>query len=858
MLRLFRQISLRQLRASWGRTSLIVGGVAVGIALVVAINVINRSVLDGFRNAIELLAGPAALEVTLGVGEVGFPESVADTVRADPDVRAVVPLVHGTISLADDPRETLQLFGTDLTAEEELRRYQVTAATDRRQALRALEDPRSLFLTTAFAVRHGVGVGRTVRLSTPSGVDNFTVRAVLETEGVAAAFGGQLAVMDLPAAQHLLGKDQRVDQVDVVLRDGADPAVVAHRLTIALPDVLTVAAPAQRAARYDGVLAAYQAMLTGLSTLCLVAGFFIIYNTTATGALHRALVMAGLRLIGATPEKLLRLLMLEAVILGTIGTALGMVIGIGLASLLTGLVTDSMGINFQLRFPVHGVSIDPAQQALIAVAGVATAVCASYLAVRRVARLDPLEVMRTDPRTIRADRPSSGLVVLWAGLVAISALALLAEERLKSAALGNLGSTLWNVSVIVIAIPMVGWLAGLLKRILPALWRAEGQMAAESLFRSVRRTGVTAAAIALVLTVAVGVSSLSLSFRRSMIAYIGRVLSGDLAVSAVTTEGGWLETPIPDSLVSEMAAIPGVAQVEAGRIMPGQVYGGERIGLLALTDGAFDPVRYPAGWYREGKADDAVRALRAGTGLLASTTLSDRLGLHVGDRMRLPTPTGQLDLPIVGVVPDYVGDRGSVILSRRLLIERWGERTVSRIHLFLEPGASLEQVRQDIAGRVGDRYRLKILSLREVLEYHDRMLNRAFAFSSAIQILIVIVTVCGIFDLLLSSIAERRRELALWRLVGADDRVVGRSVTLESVTIGALGAVMGVAVGLVTAWTWIRFNFRYLIGYELEYHFALGSALWCVILVLVMTILTGLVAAQGAIRQSVLIGIRDE
>ena len=175
MLRLFRQISLRQLRASWGRTSLIVGGVAVGIALVVAINVINRSVLDGFRNAIELLAGPAALEVTLGVGEVGFPESVADTVRADPDVRAVVPLVHGTISLADDPRETLQLFGTDLTAEEELRRYQVTAATDRRQALRALEDPRSLFLTTAFAVRHGVGVGRTVRLSTPSGVDNFTV-----------------------------------------------------------------------------------------------------------------------------------------------------------------------------------------------------------------------------------------------------------------------------------------------------------------------------------------------------------------------------------------------------------------------------------------------------------------------------------------------------------------------------------------------------------------------------------------------------------------------------------------------------------------------------------------------------------
>ena len=178
--------------------------------------------------------------------------------------------------------------------------------------------------------------------------------------------------------------------------------------------------------------------------------------------------------------------------------------------------------------------------------------------------------------------------------------------------------------------------------------------------------------------------------------------------------------------------------------------------------------------------------------------------------------------------------------------------------MFLQSEVSLDQIRQEIASRIGDRYRLKILSLREVLEYHDRMINRAFAFTAAIQLLIVIVTVCGIFDLLLSSIAERRRELSLWRLVGADNRVVSRSVMLESVTIGALGAVMGVIVGLITAWTWIRFNFWYLIGYELEYHFAIGSALWYLVLVLVMTMLTGRVAAQGAIRQSILVGIRQE
>jgi len=120
VLRLLRQVSFRQLQASWGRTTLVVGGVATGVSLIVAIQVINASVLDNLRRTIELIAGPAALEVTLGVGEVGFSEATVETVRADPAVAAAVPLVRGTISLADDPSETLQLFGADLTAEEDL------------------------------------------------------------------------------------------------------------------------------------------------------------------------------------------------------------------------------------------------------------------------------------------------------------------------------------------------------------------------------------------------------------------------------------------------------------------------------------------------------------------------------------------------------------------------------------------------------------------------------------------------------------------------------------------------------------------------------------------------------------------
>ena len=138
MLRLLRKVSLPQLSASWGRTALIVGGIATGVSLIVAIGIINTSVVRSIRRTIELIAGPAALEVVLGVGEVGFDQRAADIVRADPDVAAAIPLVRGTITLADDPAETLQLFGADFTAEEDLQRYPVVANTDRRELVRAI------------------------------------------------------------------------------------------------------------------------------------------------------------------------------------------------------------------------------------------------------------------------------------------------------------------------------------------------------------------------------------------------------------------------------------------------------------------------------------------------------------------------------------------------------------------------------------------------------------------------------------------------------------------------------------------------------------------------------------------------
>ena len=534
MLRLLRQISLPQLRASWGRTALVVGGIATGVTLIVAINVINTSVLANLERTIALVAGPAEIQVTLGVGEVGFSEHVVALVRDDPDVAGAVPMVRGTLVTVDEPRVALQLFGVDLVAEQDLARYTVARVTERREILRGMADPRSILLTETVAARLGLAVGDAVSLSAPSGVAAFTVRGLLAPEGLAKAFAGNLAIMDLAAAQAALGRPDRIDQIDLILRDGAVVDTVRDRLATRVPSPLEVGRPAQRGTRYETVLASFQALLAGLSLLCLVAGVYIIYNTTSTGATHRALALASLRVTGAESGQLFMLLMLEALALGAVGSGIGIVNGLILARLLIALVTDAMGVIFQLRFPTEGLAIAPLAQLGIGILGIGATMFASFFAARRVARMDPL-------------------------------------LRLHSIAWGNAGSTLWNVSMLIIAIPIVSWSARILARGIPRWFGPEGRVAAESLFRSTVRTAVTAGAVGMVFGIGITIATLARSHRASVGHYVSSgFLASDLLVSAVATEGGWLESPLPESAAAAVASVPGVRTVELIRIMPGQ------------------------------------------------------------------------------------------------------------------------------------------------------------------------------------------------------------------------------------------------------------------------------------------------
>lgn len=856
MLRLLRLVSVRDYQLHLGRLGLIVAGIATGVALIAALDIINASVVENFRAMLTRAAGAASLQVVLGTGEVGFPASTAEIVARDPDVAHGIPLVRGTLVVRDDTREVLQLFGLDLT-DDTRAAYDVELIDRDGDDLELLNDPEAVLLTEEVLQRRGVALRDRIAFATPTGNQDLRVRGTLRAQGLATLFGGALAVMDLYAAQRLLGKESRIDQVDVVVRDGADVAAVQRRLAAQLPESLSVVRPALRGEWFERVVGAFQALLDTLSMVCLLAGVFIVYNTTATAITQRARDLAVLVVLGIERRTIFLLVTLEAALLGLVASSLGILAGYGLAHLLLDLVAQSMGVVYQMRFTVSSFVVTPAQVATYLLIGTAGAVIAAIVPARKASALDPLELLRPDAHEhFAVSVPTRKLLAVWALLIALTAIAVVVEVRTWSAAWGTVAHSLWLVSAIVLAIPLMTLLSSALSRALPTGLGPEGRIAVEGLRRSPGRTGVTTAVIALSLTTAVAVASVARSFRESERNWF--ILTGDLVVSAVATQGGWLEMPLSAAVGDLVRRIPGVARVETYHVLPGQAFRDARIAMVSVSPGFVDSAIFRR-QVVDGDPELAVRAVRDGSGVVISDNLAARFGLEAGDAIVLPTPAGTHQFPIVATVSaDYSGDQGSVLLGRDRFVTLWGDDRVSHFNVFLAPGASGEDVRRAIVGAISPRFMVKVLTVPATLAYHQGMVDRAFVFTYAVQLLVVAVTLAGILDLLITQIIERRREIGLLRVVGTDEFRIARAIRWEAVAIGACGALLGTVLGIGTSLVWVHLNFRILIGYVLEHHFAFWTAVVSVSLAALVARFAGQVAGRRALRQPVLESLRVE
>ena len=213
MLRLLRTLSWRHVQRHRLRTLLTFLGITLGVGVIVAIAVVNRSLTGSFQSTIEKIAGKAVLQVSNG--ESGIIESALPVIRDTPGVQDAAAAVEGFLPVRGAEKERLYVYGVDLLTDTAIREHKfVGAKSDFDQALDFISQPDSIALTESFSRRLNLPLGTKIILTTSRGKQDYTVRALLREEGMAKVFGGNLALMDLPVAQQALGKEGKLDIVD--------------------------------------------------------------------------------------------------------------------------------------------------------------------------------------------------------------------------------------------------------------------------------------------------------------------------------------------------------------------------------------------------------------------------------------------------------------------------------------------------------------------------------------------------------------------------------------------------------------------------------------------------------------------
>ncbi|MCF1184988.1 ABC transporter permease [Marichromatium gracile] len=773
---LLARISLRQLSRQPWQSALAVLGIALGVAVVVAVGLANDSARRAIALSVEQLDGRASHRIESSGTGIADAEA-ARLLRALAPYPAT-PVIEQPLRLEG---EGLTLLGIDLLQADALRGDALAAEAlpDPARLAALLTEPGALLLGATDARRLGAVPGD--RLSVRHGGHTRQARLV----GVIAQGLDGLALADLGSAQWLAGRDGVVDRIDLVL-----PPEAAAGVAAALPPGLRLEASAQRGAALHEMTRAFRINLLAMSLIALLVGGFIVYSTQTFTVVRRRALFGTLRALGATRARIAALVLAETLALALVGALLGIALGIlagrGLVQLVARTIDD-----LYFRLEVSTLALDPATLLLGAGLALGVALVAALAPALEAAGVAPREAMRAQGLERRAQGWTAPLARLGAALALTGWLAsLLPGESLAQ----GFALLLMVVLGLVLCVPALlrgaaAALAGLGARLGAPLALV---LAARTVAGSVARTGIAAAALALAVATSVGVGVMIESFRHGVIDWLDHTLEGELYVTADSREA-----PLPPGLDEALVATDGVASVIRARRMTVTTREGEA--TLLVRD---RPTPEATGPLLLARLDGDPWA--AGR-ILVSEPYAHHHRLAPGDRIELATPDGWRRFSVGAVFRDYGSDRGLLMLPYREARAHWEGIGIGSLALRLAPDGDPQRVRERVQALAESHDRTLLLTASgEIRTLTLEIFDRTFAITEVLRLLALAVAFVGVLSALLALQLERRRTHALLRATGMSGRALALTLLAQGSILGLVAGLLAIPLGLVMGELLIR------------------------------------------------------
>ncbi|MFQ5916636.1 MAG: FtsX-like permease family protein [Candidatus Binatia bacterium] len=856
MIGLLRFVTFPHVRQHRLRTSLTLVGISLGVAVIVAISIVNRTLVSSFQRTIDLVAGKAVLQVLNA--ESGFKESLFSVIRDTDGVKDAAPVVRGFLPVVGVEGERLFVYGVDLLTDSFMREYQfVGTSFDFETALDFIAQPDSIALTESISRRLELPVGSRITLATSRGVWTYTVRALLKEEGTAKVFGGSFALMDLPVAQMAFGKERKLDIVDLTVEEGEGIGKVSERIQARLKGTARVERPSSRGEQIESLLTSFRVGLFFVSLIALFVGFFLIYNTVSISVVQRKREIGTLRCIGLLRRDVLMLFVVEALIIALLGSLFGVLVGALLAKGAVLLVGRTVS-NIFLQVDLAGTAMASRDFWIGFGGGLGVSLLAGLYPAIEATRVYPFENYRQAAWTPRSQRISRASLLGFVLLV-ISLLLWLYSPTglggLERFTLGVVATLLFLLALCFLSPLFILWSVRFLRLCLTPFTWVGGRLGLDNLARSPVRCGITVATLMISLAAIFTIAVFIHSVRGSLLSWVDQMVTADLIVSSSARTAGPINVPLKEELAEEFRTIPGVRIVDLYRLIR-STYRGRPVLVESFSAGASGGVRaLPT---VEGEGTKVLRQMADGEGIIVSESFQSRFGKGLGDTIELSTPSGLVPFTVLGVYVDYSSDSGTVLIDRALYKKLWLDNLVDAFDLWLDPGADERRVIQEIRRNYGEKFQLFISTHRELRETVVAIMEQSFNVNYAVLVVAVVVATLGVINTLLASVLDRTREIGVLRAIGATQHQIQMMVEAEAGWMGLNGGILGLVAGTIISYHHVVYNTKVLTGWTFQYHYPFDVASLCLLLAVVLCLLAGYGPAREAASSNIVAAVGYE
>lgn len=795
------RLAARHISRRFLQSVLFIVGVALGVAMVIAIDIANGSAKRAFALSAESISGRATHQVYGGPG--GLSTDVYRQIRLDLGIRTSAPVITDYVRAVDLGDQPLRLLGVDPFAEPPFRDYlgavNVDSDDTSAQAFAALNAfiarPGSILISQTLADRFGVRQGDTITLRAGAQLVDVTVIGVLQPDDqVSEQALDDLLLADIATAQEILGKPGVITRVDLILPTEQASAVMEQIQTV-LPEGATVAPVDEENDTLAQMTAAFELNLQALSLLALVVGVFLIYNTVTFSVVQRRPVIGILRSLGTTRRQVFWLILSEALVLGLVGTVLGLGLGIIFGRGAVGLVTRTIS-DLYFTVNVQRISVEPLTLVKGASIGLAASIGAAVIPAWSATRTPPAGVMRRSDQEQNTRR-------LVPFITAVAVLMLIAGYILLQLPTQSIVVSFVALFAIVVGgafftpLALIGGMR-LSTPITDRLFGVIGRMAPRAVVRSLSRTSVAVAALTVAVSVIVGVSVMIASFRLTVANWLETTLGSDIYVSPPLLTANLPTVSVDPGTADIMRDVDGVERVTITRVV--SVTAPDYpdlppVNLQAITD---DIALDRSFVWNDAPDGDYWAAMQAGAVIVTEPFAYRRDITREDNTITLMTDEGERTFDVVGVFYDYSTDQGKVYMADDVYRSLYDDSYITSAAAYLTLGADLDavmnRIREALAG-----YDLQVQANRELRSGVFEVFDNAFAITVALRLLATVVAFIGILSALLALQLENTRQYGVMRANGMSPRQLWDFTLIQTGLMGIVAGLLALPIGLALA-----------------------------------------------------------